>query len=145
MVKNMKSNTMVMRKNTPLTVSALRRFISSTGKNHSQTFQKQFNVLDQEVRKMLYPSKIIEDAGVLFQCLKPDYSSASWYHQVSGRTHSNCWGKMCSFLIPGKWLTREESACDTFLQGRTYKVLQANDSNLLGIDILPAWNCPEGS
>lgn len=37
----MKSNTTVIRKNSPLTVSALRRFISSTGKNHSQTFQKQ--------------------------------------------------------------------------------------------------------
>lgn len=37
----MNSNTIVMRKNSPLAVSALRRFISSTGKNHSQTFQNQ--------------------------------------------------------------------------------------------------------
>lgn len=37
----MNSNTIVMGKNSPLTVSALRRFLSSTGKNYSKTFQKQ--------------------------------------------------------------------------------------------------------
>lgn len=37
---------------------------------------------------------------------------------------------MCSFLISGKWLTREDSACDTLLQGMIYKVLQAGNSNM---------------
>lgn len=37
---------------------------------------------------------------------------------------------MCSFPISGKWLTREDSACDTLLWGMIYKVLQANDSNM---------------
>ena len=36
---------------------------------------------------------------------------------------------MCSFLVSGKWLTWETSACDTLLQGMTYKVLPANDSD----------------
>lgn len=37
---------------------------------------------------------------------------------------------MCSFLISGKWLTREDTACDTLLQGMIYRVLQAGDSNM---------------
>lgn len=37
---------------------------------------------------------------------------------------------MCSFLVSGKWLTREDSGCNTLLQGTIYKVLQGNDSNM---------------
>lgn len=72
----MKFNTTVMRK----TVHLLFQLSEDLYAQQERTIVKLFrnrNILDQEVRRILYPSKIIEDAGVLFQCLKPDYSGAS--------------------------------------------------------------------